>query len=91
MLEDQLRERAENAEAQLATAKEAYIPVIEKIKNFKTNFGVREKSNGEIDIDFDKFVDNLGLKAACELRAIIDEHYQISGTTGEKPHIRLQA
>lgn len=90
MSEDAYRERAENAEAQLATAKAAYGPLVEKYKNFKANFGVRERSNGEIDIDFDKFVERLGLESALELRAIIDERYQVSGVSGEKPHIHLQ-
>lgn len=84
-------ERAQTAEAQLITQKESLGQAIERIKIFKTNFGIREKSNGDIDIDFDKFVGNLGLESALELRKIIDEHYQVSGVPGEKPHIHLQS
>ena len=84
-------ERAQTAEAQLATCKDATGPTLERIKAFKANFGIREKSGGEIDIDYDKFVTNLGLEAAMELRGIIDEHYHVSGAAGEKPHIQIQA
>jgi len=67
---------AQSAKAQLATLKEAYQPAIEKIQQFKANFGVRERSNGDIDIDFDKFVKNLGREGAMELKAIIETQYK---------------
>ncbi len=89
MSEQMWIERAQTAEAQLVTQKEAYGTAIDRIKIFKANFGIKERSNGEIDIDFDKFVDNLGVESAFELRKCIDEKYQISGDAGEKPRIKL--
>ncbi|KKL63677.1 hypothetical protein LCGC14_2172700, partial [marine sediment metagenome] len=68
-------ERAQTAEAQLVTQKESLGQAIERVKIFKTNFGIREKNNGEIDIDFDSFVENLGIENSLELRKIIDEKY----------------
>ena len=84
-------ERAQSAEAKLATLKENYQPALERVKQFKANFGVREHSNGTIDIDFDKMVTRLGIEACLELRKIIDEKYSISGEAGAKPKIRVQA
>lgn len=69
-------DRAQSAEARLATLKSAYEPAIEKVQQFKTNFGVKERSNGQIDIDFDKFVENLGRESAMELKTIIETHYK---------------
>lgn len=82
-------ERAQSAEAKLTTMKESHEKAVEKVREFKTNFGVKERSDGSIDIDFDKFTQALGIEPAFELRAIIDETYQISGDPGEKPHIKL--
>ena len=82
-------ERAQSCEARLSTLKDAYGPAIERVKQFKANFGVRERSNGEIDIDFEKFVERLGVGAALELRRVIDEKYAVSGAPGEKPHVRV--
>ena len=82
-------ERAQTAEAQLKTVKDQYVPAIERIQIFKTNFGVREKSDGSIVIDFDKFTANLGMEQALELRLIIDEKYGITGAAGDKPRISL--
>ena len=84
-------DRAQSAEAKLATLKANMEPVIDRVKQFKANFGVREKSNGEIDIDFDKMVDRLGPGSCLELRSIIDDRYGISGAAGEKPRIRVKA
>ena len=82
-------ERTQSCEARLSTLKDAYEPAIERIKQFKANFGVRERSNGEIEIDFDKFVERLGIEGALELRRVIDERYAVSGAPGEKPHVRV--
>lgn len=68
-------DRAQSAEAKLKTLKEAYEPALERVKAFKQNFGVKERGNGEIEIDFEKFVQRLGEASALELRAVIDEHY----------------
>lgn len=75
MSEDMWRERAESAEARIATMKSNFEPAMERVKNFKMNFGVRERDNGEIDIDFEKMVEHLGEAGAMELRAVIDEKY----------------
>lgn len=84
-------ERAQSCEARFATLKEAYEPALERVKQFKTNFGVRERDNGEIVIDFEKFVERLGLEGALELRRVIDEKYAVSGAPGEKPRVRVAA
>jgi len=68
-------ERAQSAEARLATLKQANDAVLEKWRVFKANFGIKEKSSGDIEIDFDKFVQNLGVENALELKQIIDQEY----------------
>ena len=73
MSEQMWLERAQDAEAKLLTQKESLGAAIDRIKIFKTNFGIREKSNGEIEIDFDKFINNLGAESVLELKKIIDE------------------
>ncbi len=75
MSESMWIDRAQSAEAKVATMESAYKPAIERIKIFKSNFGIKELENGEIDIDFEKFVENLGKESAMELRKIIDEVY----------------
>ena len=82
-------ERAQSAEAKINTMKQAYEPALERVKQFKANFGVKERGNGELVIDYDKFVERLGMEGALELRKIIDEKYNISGEPGRKPHVRL--
>ncbi len=83
--------RAQSAEAKLATLKESIDPVLTRIKQFKENFGVRERSDGSIIIDFEKMVDRLGPEACLELRSVIDSKYGISGAAGEKPRMRVGA
>ena len=82
-------EQAQSCQAQLATLRDAYGPALERIKQFKANFGVTERSDGRIDIDFDKFAERIGIEGALELRRIIDEKYGITGKPGEKPHVRV--
>lgn len=89
MDESQWIERAQSAEARLATQKTAFESAIEKVKAFKANFGIRETSDGSIIVDYEKFVERLGLQGAMELRQIIDEKYHVSGAPGEKPRIKL--
>lgn len=84
-------ERAQSAETRLETLKHAYEPAIARIQAFKTNFGVREDSDGTLHINFDKFVVGIGIDGALELRGIIDEIYNISGEPGEKPRVRITA
>jgi len=83
--------RAQAAEAQLKTLKAAQEPVLERIRNFKANFGLRERSDGAIVINYEHFVQALGAAAALELRAEIDKHYGITGEPGKKPRMRVQA
>ena len=71
-------ERAQTAEAQLKTLREAQGAAIDRIRDFKANFGIRERGNGEIVIDFQKFVERLGEDDANELRKIINEKYPIA-------------
>jgi len=68
-------ERAQSAEAKLSTLKQAVEPALQRVKDFKANFGVRERDNGEIDIDFEKLVENLGEAGALSLREVIDKRY----------------
>lgn len=68
-------ERAQSAEAKLKTMREAHEQAVERVRNFKSNFGVKERSNGEIVIDFQKFVERLGHEMAAELKNVIDEKY----------------
>lgn len=75
MSDDVWIERAQSAEARLKTLQQAYEPALERVKNFKANFGIKERDNGEITIDFPKFVKNLGEANAMELRKVINEVY----------------
>lgn len=77
-MSDMWMERAQSAEAQLITIKEATSAAIDRVKVFKTNFGIREKQDGSIEIDFDKFVKNIGLESSLELIKVIDETYEIT-------------
>ncbi len=91
MSEQEWRERAETAEAKLSTQEQAFHMSIDRVKQFKGNLGVRERDNGEIIIDFQKFVKGLGVGGCLELRREIDLQYGISGEPGKKPHMRLVA
>ena len=67
--------RAQSAEAKLNTMKESLDRAVERVRSFKANFGVREKDNGEIVIDFKKMVERLGKDGAMDLRSVIEEVY----------------
>ena len=84
-------ERAQSAEAKIQTLKDAYEPAIERIKEFKANFGIKETSDGSIVIDFEKFAKALGAAQSLELRVVIDEVHNISGASGEKPRMKAVA
>lgn len=75
MSEDIWIERAQSAEVKLATLKQAYEPALQRVRDFKANFGIKERDNGEIDIDFEKLVENLGEEGAFALRDVINEQY----------------
>ena len=89
MSEQDWIERAQTAEGLLVTQKEALGAAIQRVKEFKTTFGIREKQGGVIEIDFDKFAKNLGIESCLELRKVIDETYQLSGKAGEKPRMKI--
>ena len=90
-MEDFWIKRAQDAEAQVATIEAIYKPALEKVKLFKLNFGVQERQDGTIDINFPKFVESLGIEQALVLREQIDEQYNVSGEPGKKPHLKLVA
>lgn len=81
-------ERAQSAESKIETMRQAHEAAANRIKEFKTNFGIRERHDGSIDIDFDKFAERLGPENALALRKIIDEKYAIRGAPGKKPKMR---
>lgn len=70
-------ERAKSAEAQLGTLKQQIEPMQERYRNFKANMGVKERSDGSLVIDYDKFVERLGPEASAELRKVIDEKFGV--------------
>ena len=76
MSEDMWMDRAQTAESKLKTMQQAQGAALERIKDFKANFGIRERDNGEIVIDFPKFVERLGPENSMELRKVIDEKYK---------------
>ena len=82
-------ERAQTAEAQLATCRDNQDRIKQKLRDMMGNLGAKERGDGTIDIDFDALVEKLSAEHALELRAAIDRHHQISGAAGEKPRIRL--
>lgn len=83
--------KAQTAEAKLATLKENFEPVLERVKKFKANFGIREKSDGSIDIDFEKMVERLGPEASLELKSVIDDKYVIRPRRHLNPQIHMNA
>lgn len=83
MSEGMWMERAQSAEAKLKTLHEAHGAAIDRVRGFKANFGIRERDNGEIVIDWEKFVERLGEDSAKELRKIIDEKYPKKRTNGK--------
>ena len=84
MSEDMWMDRAQSAEAKLKTLREAQGAAIDRIRDFKANFGIRERDNGEIVIDFQKFVERLGDDGAKELRKIINEKYPVAAVPKRK-------
>ena len=89
MSEENWINRAQTAEATLATARQASEAAIARIREFKSNFGVRDRADGSIEIDYDKFVSHLGLDGWLQLRAVGDEKYRVSGQIGNKPRVRV--
>ncbi|KKK64372.1 hypothetical protein LCGC14_2984880 [marine sediment metagenome] len=89
-----LLNRAEAAEAKLGTLKANIDALKDRVQQFKANFGVREKSDGSIDIDFEKMVDRLGPEASLELKSVIDDKYAIRSSRPRRhldPQIHMNA
>ena len=84
MSESMWMERAQSAEAKLKTLREAQGAAIDRVRDFKANFGIRERDNGEIVIDFQKFVERLGVDGTAELRRVIDEKYPVAAVPKRK-------
>lgn len=84
-------ERAQSAEARMKTLEDQCKPALERVKQFKANFGVKERSDGSLVVNYQRLVEALGIEGAFELRRVIDETYQISGAPGEKPKVKLTA
>ena len=82
-------QRAQSAEALLVTQKESMGAAVERVKEFKKVFGIRERQDGSLEIDFDKFATNLGVESCIELRKVIDDLYKLSGKAGDKPRMKL--
>lgn len=68
-------DRAQTAEAKVATAQAGNERLKEKIRFIKETFGAKERTDGSFEINYQKFVDMLGREKALEVRAIIDETY----------------
>lgn len=75
--------------AQLSTCRQAMEATTRRVRDFKAAFGVRERNDGAIVIEYDVFVAALGRDAWLELRAIGDEKWRVSGEAGEKPRVRV--
>ena len=73
--EGTLEDKVSSLQAQLAACKSQIEPVLERYQSFKANFGIKEKSNGTMTIDFEKMVARLGPEQSAVLRAVIDEKH----------------
>ncbi|MCR4295388.1 MAG: hypothetical protein NUW21_07620 [Elusimicrobia bacterium] len=89
--ENSLHEQVKSLQAQLTTAKAQYEPILERYQNFKTNMGVKEKADGSLVIDYEKFAERLGAQCWLELRKVGDEIHRVTGANGEKPRVRVAA
>lgn len=84
-------DRAQSAEAKLATCQGNQERIKEKLRNMMDTLGAKEKSDGSVEIDFVKLAAKLPLDQALDLRAAIDEAHRISGGPGEKPRVKVAA
>jgi len=91
MNETELIHRAQSAEARIETAREAGEQLKAKLRSLTETFGIKTGFSGNMSIDYDMLVENLGAEQALILRGIIDKHYAISGEPGDKPKIRMPA
>ncbi len=79
------------AESQHQTLRDQMERLKEKVRGLMETFGARERSDGTIDINFEKLVERLPVDQALELRATIDQTHQVSGAAGEKPRVSVKA
>ncbi len=84
-------DRAQSAEAREKTLRDQIEPLKERVRSICEMLGARIKGDGSAEIDFEKFVEHLGMENALQVRAIIDERYGITGKSGEKPRIKVKA
>lgn len=84
-------ERAQSAEARFKTLHDQMERIQQESRAVLETFAARKKSDGSYQIDFERFAEQIGLDGAMELRQIIDQRYQVSGSPGEKPRIKLSA
>ncbi len=84
-------ERAQSAEAKLATCSAQTDRLKEQVRTVTETLCARVKGDGAIDIDFDALVQKLPTDQALGLRAAIDQHHRISGGAGEKPRVSVPA
>lgn len=74
-MEDMWIERAQSAEARLGTMRDTHEAAMQRFKEFKKTFGLKQKADESIHIDFDKFTDALGQEGCMQLKAIIDKKW----------------
>jgi len=91
MSDDQWIERAQNAEAIIGTLRAGNDRLKQKNQELMKTFGARAKTDGSFEINYQVFVDMLGMESALEVRSIIDETYSIKGAAGEKPKVTMPA
>lgn len=91
MADDFWIERAQSAEAKLATAIGQIEPLKEKVRTIRENLCAKERADGSYTIDFVALADRLGIEGALELRKEIDKRYHITGASGEKPRVKIAA
>ncbi len=84
-------ERAQSAEATNSTLREQNDRLKADVRDAMENLCALRRSDGVIDIDFEKLAQRLSTEHALELRALIDAHHRISGAPGEKPRVRMAA
>ena len=75
MSESDWIERAQSAEARLNTLNQQIDRIKEDSVFILNTFAARKKSDGSFDIDFKKFIANIGSESAAEIRQIIDKQY----------------
>ncbi len=89
--ENSLMEQVNSLKVQLRTCQEASGPAIQRVRDFKANFGVKERADGSIDVDYQKFVERIGMGGWLILRQIGDETHKVTGAAGEKPRVKVSA